>query len=249
VDANGARFVRVAGATATPLACEGLTASPERIAYSPSGTAAALYAKGRIQLISGLPDAPVIAGDLAFAFGERAPSRFNRRGAAREAGAFAVSDDGRFVLGVASRSVRLAGLAGENLSLMPAAEDAAVAFAPGGHDAAIADPANAGIVLIRNVDGDAARRQFSAPDSNAAAAAGVSFSADGLKLYVASSNRLASFDVASGEGAAIACNCEPAGLYPVGGLFRLSEPGAAPLWFLDARGSEPRVFFVPVRTE
>jgi hypothetical protein len=246
---EGARFVRLQGTVATPLACDGLTASPERVEYSPSGTAAALYRGGRVQLISGLPDAPVVAGEVNLNFALRGASRFNRRGAPPETGSFAISDDGRFVLAAASRSIQLAGLAGESFSLMPSAAGAAVAFAPGGHDAAVADPANSGIVWLRDVAGAAQKRQLAGPDANAGTAAGISFSGDGRNLYVASARQVAAFDLGTGERTAIVCDCEPAGLYPMGGLFRLNEAGAAPLWLLDARSGKPRVFFVPVRSE
>jgi hypothetical protein len=53
----------------------------------------------------------------------------------------------------------------------------------------------------------------------------------------------------AGGQSSIPCDFQPSGLYPMGGFFRLNEPGAAPLWLLDARTSEPHVFFVPVRSE
>ena len=37
----------------------------------------------------------------------------------------------------------------------------------------------------------------------------------------------------------------PAGLFPMGNLFRLTEPGAGPLWLLDAGGGNPKMVFVP----
>jgi hypothetical protein len=249
VAGEGAHFVRFQGTAATPIACDGLTASPERVVFSPSGTAAALYRAGRVQVVSGLPDSPVVTGEVNLVFAPRDASRFNRRDPVPDAGAFAVSDDGRFVLAAVSRSILLVGLAGESFSLMTSTGGAAVAFAPGGHDAAVADPASSGIVWLRNVAGGAERRQLAAPDANSAAAAGVSFSDDGRKLYVAFARQVAAFDLGTGERTAVACDCEPTGLYPMGGLFRLNEAGAAPLWLLDARSGEPRVFFVPVRSE
>jgi hypothetical protein len=145
---DGARFVRIEGGSATPLACEGLFAAPERVVYSPSGTAAALYAAGRAQLVTGLPGAPKIAGELKLLIAQRGGSRFNRRGGAREIGSFAVSDDGRFILAAGPGAIQVLGIDGENFTLTPSATGASVAFAPGGHDAAVADPAN-GRPLVR----------------------------------------------------------------------------------------------------
>jgi len=35
----------------------------------------------------------------------------------------------------------------------------------------------------------------------------------------------------------------------MGGLFRLNDAGAAPLWLLDARSGEARIVFVPSRSD
>jgi hypothetical protein len=246
---DGAGFVRIDGGSATPLACEGLFAAPERVVYSPSGDAAALYAAGRVQLVSGLPGAPKITGELKLLIAQRGGSRFNRRSGAREIASFAVSDDGRFILAAGQGAIQVLGAGGENFTLIPSAAGASVAFAPGGHDAAVADPANLGVLWFGDVAGGAAQRRLAEPAAEAAAAAGLAFSSDGRKVYVASGRQVTAFDLTAGGQSSIACDFQPSGLYPMGGFFRLNEPGAAPLWLLDARTSEPHVFFVPVRSE
>jgi hypothetical protein len=52
-------------------------------------------------------------------------------------------------------------------------------------------------------------------------------------------------DLTTGDRNAIACACAPAGLVPMGNWLRLTEPGAGPLWLLDAGGGNPKMVFVP----
>jgi hypothetical protein len=233
VGADGAlRWFRLKSGAVSGLTPNGITLVPERVAFSPSGTAAALAAAGRVQVVTGLPDAPAPAGTVD---------------AGRAPGSFAISDDGALLLFAARGSIRLVGTAGENRKLMDAGDGALVAFAPGGHDAAVADPAGAGVVLFRDIAGAATQSVLAPPGDSIAAPVGLAFSSDGRKLYVASSaaRSVTVLDPATAERSAIACDCAPAGLFPMGNLFRLTEPGAGPLWLLDAGGGDPRIVFVP----
>lgn len=226
---------RLNSGTMAERSWNGLSA-PERVVFSPSGTAAALYAAGRVQIVTGLPDAPAPVGTVDLGGG--APSG---------AGSLALSDDGAFVLLAAGGSIRLLGTSGVNRGLMDAGAGALVAFAPGGYDAAVADSTGAGLVLFRDLAGAAERRLLAAPDDGIASPAGLAFSADGSKLFLASSaaRSVAAFDLAAGTRGAIACDCSPAALVPMSNLYRLNELGPAPLWLLDAGAAEPRIVFVP----
>ena len=51
--AGGPVFFKLTSGAALRIAVAGVTASPELVAFSPSGTAVALYAAGRIQVIQG----------------------------------------------------------------------------------------------------------------------------------------------------------------------------------------------------
>src|SRR5271157_5351517 len=55
---------RLNSGTAAEVAVNGLAGLPEGVAFSPSGTAAAIYAAGRVQLVAGLPDGPALGGVL-----------------------------------------------------------------------------------------------------------------------------------------------------------------------------------------
>jgi hypothetical protein len=255
--------------TGTPVerAVDGLLVA-QRVVFSPSGTAALLYANGSLQVLKGLPDAPVIAANLALGTDRTAPlsqwsaaavSRTGRITRRLTNEPLAVSDDGGYLLAVSGGAIRLMGTAGDNRKLMDAAGDAWAAFAAGNHDAAVLDAA-AGLVLFQDVAGASVERVLAGPDSHMASPVGVAFSPDGRKLLVASAGaRAVAAYTASGDPTVVgdttvvgdptvvACDCTPAGLVQMGGLFRLNEMGGQPLWLLDARSSDLRMIFVPAR--
>jgi len=210
---------------------DGLSIVPEQVVFSPSGTAAALYAAGHAQILTGLPDSPALAGTLNLG---ATPS------------ALALSDDGAYLLYIAGASVRLLG-SGGGRSLTTAGDGAMAAFAPGSHDAAVLDPAGAGMVLFRDLAGASVRSILAAPDAGTASPAGLAFSADGRQLFLASASAqsVAAFDLSTGAHTAFPCNCTPTGLAPMGSLLRLNELGAGPLWLFDAGADQPRIVFVP----
>jgi len=246
--ADGPAFFRLAGGAVSRISVAGVTASPERVAFSPSGTAVAVYAAGRIQVVQGLPDAPRVAGALSVGVSGRSSQASAAARSRRGLGSFAVSDDGLYVLYADDQSIRLWGAGGENFTVMQADSSAVVAFAPGGHSAAAADPAG-GVALLGDVAGAGARRSLAAPGM--AYPVGLAFSADGWKLFLAdaAARQVTAYDLAAGAQTVLSCDCVPAGLFPMGGLFRLNEAGAAPLWLLDARSADARIVFVPARSE
>jgi hypothetical protein len=248
VTAGGPAFLLLAHGAVSPISVGGVTASPERVAFSPAGTAVALYAAGRIQVVQGLPDAARVTGALATGVTARLSPVDAAQRSRRGLGSFAVSDDGAYVLYAEGDSIRLWGVAGEDFTVMPAGANARVAFAPGGHDAAAVDPA-AGVVLLGDVAGAGSRRSLAA--GGGMAPAGVAFSNDGRKLFLAdaAARNVTAFDLAAGAQTVVSCDCVPAGLFPMNGLFRLNDAGAAPLWLLDARSGDPRIVFVPGRSE
>lgn len=224
-------FFRITAGTVSQRIVEGLSSSPERVAYSPNGTAVALYAAGRVQMVKGLPDSPAIAGTLSLA------TRPN---------ALAISDDGAYLLSANEDSVRLLGTAGEDLKIMDAASGAMVAFAPASHDAAVNDSV-AGLLWFRDVAGSSQRTVLASGDDGVASPVGLAFSADTRKLFAASSTAqsVTSFDLKTGARTLIPCNCAPAGLTRMGSVFRLNDLSSEPLWLLDASAAEPRIVFVP----
>jgi hypothetical protein len=254
VSADGLlHFFRLTSSGPAEISLGGISFIPQRVVFSPSGTAAALFTPGKVQVFQGLPGAPALAGaiNLPAAGGAQPLSTPGNRSRQRPPAAadFAISDGGVYLLSVSAGSVRLLSVNGENRSLVSAGAGALVVFSPGGHDAAVIDPA-AGLQFIRDASGAASVQTIAPTDDSLASAVGIGFSQDGGKLYVASSaaQGVVAFDLAASSRSMIACDCTPSTLVPMGSLFRLSEFGPTPLWLLDAAAAAPRIVFVPAPT-
>jgi hypothetical protein len=201
-----------------------------------------------------LPDNPKMVATLSVPNSgqvEAAPGGGNRRRPVRAPGeALAISDDGTYLLSVSGGSARLLSIQGLNRALLPAQSGALVAFAAGGHDAAVMDSV-AGLTLIRDAAGAAVPQVLAPPDDGLASAVGLAFSQDKQTLYVASSaaRSVSAFNLSAGSRTAIGCDCTPAALIPMGNAFRLNDVGQSPLWLLDSGNTTPRTVFVPARAE
>ena len=55
----------LSGNAATEVAAQGSIATPERVVFSPSGAAAALIGSRSVQVVTGLPARPALAGSIA----------------------------------------------------------------------------------------------------------------------------------------------------------------------------------------
>lgn len=207
-------------------------AAARRIVFSPSGSAAALYSPGSVQVIKGLPDAPVVAATISLP----GNPRFRRP----LTNMLAISDDGAYLLYAAGGPVELIGVAGDSRQVMEGAAGVLAAFAPGTHDAAVVHSGK--LILFQDIAGAATERTF----DGIAAPTALAFSPDSRKLFVASATGRAvtTIQVAAGERSALACDCSPAALIPMGSVFRLTELNSQPLWLLDT-ASEPRLVFIP----
>jgi hypothetical protein len=208
-----------------------LQGSPLRVVFSPSGSAAALYSAGSLQVIQGLPDAPVVAANIRL--------RINPRSGRAVPDALAISDDGAYLLYSTGGPIEMIGVAGDSRRVVASGTGSLAAFAPGGHDAAIIDSEK--LVLFQDIAGAATERRF----AGLATPSALAFSTDSQKLFVASATGRAvtTIQVASGDRAALACDCAPAALIPMGSVIRLTELGNEPLWLLDT--ASDRVVFVP----
>jgi hypothetical protein len=242
---------RLNGGAPTEVSLGGITGVPQRVIFSPSGTAAALVASGTARVLTGLPSAATLTG--AVKVPDPGPAAVPARGSRpvhTPSESLALSDDGMYLLTVAGGSARLLSVHGQNRNLLPAQADALVAFAAGGHDAAVMDSL-AGLTLVRDAAGTAGTQVLAAPDDGLAGPAGLAFSQDKQTLYVASAKAksVAAFSLAGGSRTAIGCSCTPSTLAPLGNLFRLTELTTGPLWLLDTSSANPRTVFVPARGE
>ncbi|MGP8244696.1 MAG: hypothetical protein ACLQVN_09280 [Bryobacteraceae bacterium] len=240
VSTGGAtHWYSLSGNAATEVAAPGPIATPEWVVFSPSGTAAALVAGRSVQVVTGLPGSPALAGSVRLepAAVTRGPGR--RTGGGR----LAVSDDGAWLLLASGNGLRLAAVGGGSSTLMPIGRSAAVAFSPASHDAAVASD---GVLTWIHDAAGGASQQVVGQSSALAKVVGVAFSADGAALYAANAAGLVlGYDLAAGTGVEQSSGAAATAMEPMGAFFRLNEAGAGPLWLVDPNAGSPRVFFVP----
>jgi hypothetical protein len=215
-----------------PLA--GVRAGAQLAAVSPSGTAAAVYFAdtGKASILTGMPDAPQVLGEITL---DGTPS------------AMAVSDDGAALAAVISLAANQstvfsysAGGAGQALlndQVFPALE-----FVPGSSTLVMAT--QAAVYLYQGSQG----LQLLADQRDGLAnVVGAAASGDGKRVFIGmQSGHVAVRDLAASTQTLINCSCQPAGLWRLRGkaVFRLNELGAGPLWVLDGDGAAPRILFV-----
>jgi hypothetical protein len=241
VAADGSlHFLRLDAGAAAERSFNGAAAAPQSVSFSPSGSAAALFSREVAVIVTGLPDAPVVSATIDLGRDFAHPSRLP----ALHRVATAVSDDGAYLLRASGGTVTLYGASGEHRALAAGVD---AAFAPAGHAAAVADLSGAGIVVFDDAAAGTGRRVLGAPDPGMTSSAGLAFSQDGRKLFLASpaSRNVASFDMATGSREAIPCRVTPETLVRMGTVYRLNELGTDPLWLLDASPAQPQVVFVP----
>jgi hypothetical protein len=216
-------------------------------AFSPSGSAVALYAAGSVQILSNLPDAPAIAGTIALGSHVGPVAGRNRQGV-ETAGpqALAVSDDGVALLVSIDQSIRLFASNADLGQLMGTAGSPVMAFAAGNHDAAVDDPGS-GLVVFHDLIGTGSSQVVMPSDQGSPAASALAFSADEKTIFLASfaGQTVTQLDLTAGALTSIPCNCAPTALARMGNVFRLTDLGNQPLWLLDAPEANPRVVFVP----
>jgi hypothetical protein len=228
--------IGAAGLAEFPLAAVSL--SPQRIIFSPTGSSAALYSDGQVQIITGLPSSPKVAD--AFLLGHGA------RNARPSVSSMTLTDDGAYLLFSAGGSIQLANASEGSRVLTSAGFGAAVAFAPNSRDAAIAAPGT-GALILHDVANTAVPQPLAADDAAFAQIAGIAFEPTGRRVFIASasSSSVVSLDAATGTRSDYTCSFRPTGLTRMGTAFRLNEFSSGPLWLLDQNSSTPRVVFVP----
>lgn len=230
--------------TGSRVPVEGAGLAPQRIIFSPSGTAAVLWfsAVQRIQVVSGLSGTPSVRNvEASFAGGEPA--------------GLAVSDDGQWVAGAWASGVYSFGPDGR-VSLLPVTGAAeAVCFFHGRNDVAVITPNQ--VILVRDIAGAVTPNViWNKPDDPPSAdpatappvqvAVGFATSFDNSHLSIAGNlGALATFDLIAGTSIGADCGCSPAGLFPMGGsVFRLTGVKDGAMKIFDASTND--VLFVPL---
>jgi hypothetical protein len=243
------RIYRIGPDSTTEISLDGIDKGPQNVIFSPSGSAALLQSARGMHVVTGLPDAPKVAGTIERTATPR--SRLSASGGrpSLQRLSLAISDDGAYVLSSIGGTVQVHTTSGENRKLADVAVNAVVAFAAASHDAAVAD-SNAGVVLFRDLAGAATPSVIAPSDSKTASFSGMAFSVDGRRLHLASAaaHSVTTFDVQAGSATTAFCECSPSGLVRMDKVFRLTEFSADPLWLLDGDQAEPRIVFVPAAT-
>ncbi len=220
------------GNSANATELDGAPASAEQIAFSGSGSAAAIWNRDarKIQVWKGLPDQPSLFKEIESA----------------ELTALAVSDDGDAVAAATEVGLVLAG-AGKILGV---GSFSGLAFLPGTHDLAAAEQTLDQVSLIRKVDSDADTVQLAGNQDGVSQPIAVAFSSDGRKLIVANlrGQSVLSIDLESRAVIATPCDCEAEGLYRAQGnaVFRLTNGSQDLIALFDGDSGEPRVLSIPV---
>ncbi|HKE26071.1 MAG TPA: hypothetical protein VKB88_27130 [Bryobacteraceae bacterium] len=235
-------LIGLSGGAAAEISLNGAMRKPDRVVFSPSGTALALITNGRVQILSGLPATATLAATMDL--GTAASTQASAQGGKRPAtvfGSMALSDDGALLLFVANGTVHLAGAGGPH-SFDTAGRETVVAFAPAGHDAVLAT--KTGVNLLRSIDSTATPEPL-APAAPLDNIAGAAFSTDGKTLFLAGGQGITAFDLSTGAPTAIVSDTIPTVLERMGGVYRLNDLGSGPLWVLDPAPGHQRVVFVP----
>jgi hypothetical protein len=222
-----------------PLA--GAGNAPDSVILSPRGSSAALWfsSNNQVQVITGLPDAPVI---------RQLDASFLDSGKPSAPGSLAISDDGAWVAGTwiltGDTSVYAFGPKGE-VKRLPVENATALGFFQGTHNLAAAGPA--GLQTVTGIDGFAVvSTLLAAAGSSQPIAIAVATTADNRTLVLADqSGSVTTIDIASGAATAFDCGCQPQGLFGMGpSAFRLTGLAGGAFKLFDAASGE--ILFVPL---
>ena len=206
-----------------PVDVAGAWARPDRIEFSPGGSAAAVYsAQGKaVQIILGAPSSPRVARQVDLS------------GLSGPAAAIAVSDDGQLLL-VSSpdgggSTVTLFPAGGDGRTVARGGDFSALRFFPGAQDAAMADRQRNQILLLA-ADGSSQAVAGNADGVDTPAALAT---AAGHRVFIANQGSSPSFldlDIDAVTAVSIPCSFKPAGLRS---LLRTST-----LWLTDAASDD-----------
>jgi len=224
-----------------PLEVSSSGISQPVIAFSPSCTAALIYAPGgsTALLMQGLLSAPT-------------GTRVNLP-AANSAVVLADSGSILIALPAANGTASIQLLAGGAGSLQPVSvlgRFGGMAFLPGVDTAIIADASANSVIEASHLTGSLSLTNLASAADGISQPVAVGISADGHLAAVANagSSSVIRLDL-SGKSAPVrtVCQCSPTELEPLAGnfAFRLNEPGAGTVWALDGNGALPRVIFIP----
>jgi hypothetical protein len=217
-------------------------AGPARIAFSPTGDAAAFYYSdtARAEVLTGLPGSPTLAWN------------FDLAGLQSGLAALAVNDGGGALLVAAAGEpapIWLASPEEGQRFLYAASASPSLTFLFRSEDVAIADASTGDVVLVRDPKGEARIARIGGPAEGISQPVAIAATRDNRRIFVANAAPagVVSLELSGDEPFRLACSCAPTTLERIAGgsVFRVSEPGNGPIWLLDTASSTPRIVFVP----
>jgi len=217
--------------------------APDQMVFSPSGEAAALYyATGRVQVLTGLPGAASVAGEIDVS---SLPAPVT---------AMAVDDAGNFLLMAAGQaepvSLYLVPMASAPSQVTTFRSISALQLFNSGQQALVTDALASTVYQITDPAGAAALQIVASPSDGIQGLVAAESDAAGQRVFAATAaGTVFIFDRSVGAATTLDCACAPAGLFPLTGAatFRLTELAGGPLQVLDASGA-PRIVAVPPPT-
>jgi hypothetical protein len=234
--------VVLARAGGTSSAVAGARPAPAMVVFSPTGTAAALYdsGAGRVQILTGLPDAAAVQSDLDVS------------ALAGPVAALAVNDAGTslFLAGGAMGTVSLYRVAMDGASqlMAPFRSVAALRLTSGGREALLADSAAGAVYMIRELQGAGRVETIASGNDGLGTPIGVESDSAGRIFVADQAGNVTIVDRSHGSVTTLPCGCAPTGLFRLAGtaIFRLTEPSpGSPMWVLDASGTDARIVAIP----
>ena len=233
-------LIRAVASDWVAASLDGVAPAPDSMVFSPGGSAAALYYRaGRVQILTGLPAAPSVAGELDVS---SLPAPVT---------AMAVDDAGTFVLVAAGQaeSVSLYRIPINSVPTLLASfrSVSSVRLFGAGRQALVTDTLAATVYQVTDPAGAAAIQVVASERDGIQGLVAADTDAAGQRVFAADgTGTVFIFDRSGGPATTLDCACAPTGLFRLAGAatFRLTEPAAGPLQVLDANAT-PRIVAVP----
>ena len=211
-------------------------AAVDWVAFSVGGSSAVLFSSSssRLQVLNGLPKAPLVTMDLDASTLPEVPLTAT------------VSDDGRTVLVASGHSVYLVAPDGTTQLLLSAGEIVSLMMLRNGTDAAASERSTGSIHLLQNITSSPVERVLA---SGLAGLGKLYPSWDSRTIFVArpGTRAVSSIDLASGEIQSFDSNAPPVTLFPLRNrdTFLISAKPQQAGWIFYHDGNTPRAAFVP----
>jgi hypothetical protein len=233
-------LVSAAGGDWVVTALDQVEPAPAKMAFSASGSAAALYyTAGQVRILTGIAATPAVGGEIDVS---SLPTPVT---------ALAVDDTGSYLLLAAgpAEAVSLYRVAASaQASLLGSFRSvASVRLFNGGQQALVTDTLAGVVYRITDPAGTAALQMVAGAGDGIQGLVAAETDAAGQRLFTASGDGTVSVsDFNGGMVTTLDCGCVPTGMFRMAGAatFRLTEVGSGPIELLDA-GSAPRIVAVP----